>query len=193
MSQGGTPGCWRGRGSAEPSHARRLLGRGAPCASRRHRAARAAMPWCRRCLVFRVHAAPAVFTLGVYSKSLSGCLSALLSAITRRQVSGWGCCQRGAASFGNGERVMLSAGLAPDAPAPYGVSYWENPGVASPSPQPHGAGTARCRGVNGADLAGGCRAVTPSCPQGSEPPVGWAGGSDVLPGWARSSRGARPR
>lgn len=116
MSQGGTLGCWGGallNPAMLGSFWAMELGVAAGGTA-------LAVPWCR---VFRGRTAPAVFARGVYCKSLSGCLR----AITRRQVSAWGRCQRGAASFGSGERVMLSAGLPPthDAPAPYGVSYWE--------------------------------------------------------------------
>lgn len=62
------------------------------CAGRWVSAAWVAKLGCWCCLVFRVHAEPAVFTLGVYSK-YSPRSQWLLSTITWHQISGRRCCR----------------------------------------------------------------------------------------------------
>lgn len=159
----------------------RPLGRGARCVA----AGGTARP-CRgaRCLGY------APRSRGVYSKSLSGCLRAFLSAITRRQVSAWGRCQLRERGAGDAQRWVSPPQCSRSL---WGILLGKPRGGEPIAPSPWGRHGTVPGGQWGGELAGGCRAVTPSCPRGSEPPMGWAGGSGALLGWARSSRGARPR
>lgn len=157
------------------------------CASRRVSAAWAAELGCRRCLVFRVHAEPAVFTLGVYSKSLaeisaasfhhnlaSGFGPGMLLVGSRRLVLalvsplGLGSRRCSAPCYPRCSRSLPGSGGNPGGKAPgrqthrlgLGCAAW----VTAVAPCALLATWAPCRGVNGNDLMGAAGPLGNSTP-----------------------------